>query len=117
MPGQQQCLVAAGRALLPRGAPIAIIPIDRVPRAAGDQHMTAGSPVLGQVGRQLTDVVETAKASSSTNKILLPLFITGECTSSQDPSSGLEVPRHRAWAIDVRASTRSRSRRRRLWRR
>lgn len=48
--------------------------------------MAAGAPVLMQYGgRQLTDVVETAKASNSANKTLVTLFITGEFTSNQDP--------------------------------
>lgn len=51
------------------------------PLLRGDQQPT-GPPPAGQVGMsigmQLTDVVETANASTSANKIFFPLVITGE---------------------------------------
>lgn len=37
---------------------------------------------------QLTEVVETAKASNSANKTLVTLFITRKCRSGQDPQVG-----------------------------
>lgn len=51
------------------------------PYCAGDQQPT-GPPPAGQVGMsigmQLTDVVETANASTSANTIFFPLVIAGE---------------------------------------
>lgn len=40
---------------------------------------------------QLTDVVETVKANNSANKTLVTLFITGECTSSEEPPERFEL--------------------------
>jgi hypothetical protein len=55
---------------------------------------------LGQVGRQLTDVVETAKASSITNTTLLPLFMTGQSSPARIPRGGsVPINRHPTWDV------------------
>lgn len=76
-----------GSPLLPGGSSGRRFKILSARRRSGDQQPT-GPPPAGQVGMlmmgtQLTDVVETANASSSANKTFFPLVMTEKRTSGR----------------------------------